>query len=510
MAQRIKDDPLKYFWPHQKNCNGKNCKEATIIFYTCDGKRHVIRGCPQYEFLSSQKDIKAHFGANRSGKTTVGVVETGYHLTGRYPDWWEGRRWDRPVKWRVFGNSFQKGCKVLVRKFEEWLPPDTIVAKFRNNVKVDVEWFVRHKTGGNSTMELMSYEQEADDAEGWDGDGVLFDEPPPRPIYIATVRGLVDSDGITLFTLTPLKEPWLFDEIYNSKSKDVFNVLCDIRHNLERRNPLTNQWIGLKEKAILKFEEKLTEEERETRIHGKFRYLAGRVWKSWDRDVHTFSRDRWVQGKNNVLIDGEPPSHWPRCMLIDPHDRNPMALLWFTVDEVGLSYAYREAYLPEHTIEDVVEYIRKVEMAAKERIQVRIMDPNFGPKRYSNTGITVRDEFEKSGRNLQYPVRFMFADDSKEVARKIVSENLKFNNQEPISFMNHPMWYVADDLKECIYQIEHYVWDDFKETAQGDRDPKEKVKDKNSHFPDLLQYYANSRFGWHKPVICEGVGNFYA
>ena len=35
--------------------------------------------------------------ANQTGKTTAGAAEAAYHLTGAYPDWWEGRRWVRPV-----------------------------------------------------------------------------------------------------------------------------------------------------------------------------------------------------------------------------------------------------------------------------------------------------------------------------------------------------------------------------------------------------------------------------
>src|SRR5271166_3119159 len=37
--------------------------------------------------------------ANRVGKTEgVGGFETTLHLTGRYPDWWKGRRFNRPVR----------------------------------------------------------------------------------------------------------------------------------------------------------------------------------------------------------------------------------------------------------------------------------------------------------------------------------------------------------------------------------------------------------------------------
>jgi hypothetical protein len=35
---------------------------------------------------------------NQLGKTYCGAAEAAIHLTGLYPDWWEGRRFDRPVR----------------------------------------------------------------------------------------------------------------------------------------------------------------------------------------------------------------------------------------------------------------------------------------------------------------------------------------------------------------------------------------------------------------------------
>src|SRR3990167_3552422 len=442
LNQRILANPLKYFWPHQRNCDGTNCKDAQISFSTYDGKRYTVRGCPQFEFLNSQADTSAFFGSNRAGKTTAGAVKVGFLTTGEYPKWYKGRRWERPTTGRVFADDF-----------------------------------------------------------AW------FDEPPPRSLWIATIRGLVDNDGVDFFTLTPLKEPWLFDEIYNSKNSKVFSVLCDMRHNLERVNPLTNRTIGLKESAIQKFESKLTEEERETRMHGKFRYLSGRIWKEWDRDVHTFDRSIWMEGKGNVASDGVPPEHWPRIMLIDPHDRNPHALLWIACDETNNYWAYREAWLADTLIEDVVAHIKKVELDARERVQLRIMDPNFGPKRYINKGLTVRDEFEASARDLNYPMRFSFGDDRKEVGRKAFAAMLKFDSAKPLSLLNHPVFKVAKDMKQAIYQVEHYIWDEYK--TNDSNDPKETPKAINSHFPDLVHYFALSKFGWSKPHQSFGKGRLY-
>src|SRR5437762_1042990 len=34
---------------------------------------------------------------NQLGKTLAGGFEVAMHMTGRYPDWWQGRRFDRPI-----------------------------------------------------------------------------------------------------------------------------------------------------------------------------------------------------------------------------------------------------------------------------------------------------------------------------------------------------------------------------------------------------------------------------
>ena len=58
----------------------------------------------QLAFFKAGKSHKqrAMIAANRSGKSFAGGFELYLHLTGLYPDWWEGRRFDRHITaWAV-------------------------------------------------------------------------------------------------------------------------------------------------------------------------------------------------------------------------------------------------------------------------------------------------------------------------------------------------------------------------------------------------------------------------
>src|SRR5262245_58908976 len=54
----------------------------------------------QREFHAAGREHRERLlmAANQVGKTFCGAAEAAFHLTGRYPAWWQGRRWDRPVR----------------------------------------------------------------------------------------------------------------------------------------------------------------------------------------------------------------------------------------------------------------------------------------------------------------------------------------------------------------------------------------------------------------------------
>jgi len=340
--------------------------------------------------------------------------------------------------------------------------------------------------------------------------GLRVSNCPPESHRIATLRGLTDFFGWEVFTATPVSEPYLYDEIYASKDPDVECFTMDIRHNLVRPNPLTKDSIGLTEEAIQRYERSIKDPgEFDARIHGKFKYLTGRIWKIWDRPIHTFNRNIWKKGEKNCLFTGQPPRHWPRIFLIDPHDEKPHALLWVALEpEYNRYFVYREALLKNCSFTEVVRHIRDVEVENREKIAVRIMDPNFGPKTQGYNRRTVRDDFEEASMNIGYAMSFDFGNDNKARGRKAVEELMWYDTTQPISIINRPKIQVAGDLHECIYHIEHYVWDENKHGTE--RDPREKPKDIATDFNDLLHYLSLSEFNGEPAEVVHGPGKFYA
>jgi phage terminase large subunit-like protein len=158
-------------------------------------------------------------GANQSGKTWCGAAEAAFHLTGLYPDWWKGRRFERPTRGWVGCDSFPNvrdgAQRVLVGepKIEgEWgtglIPHANLVNWGRSGGSVPdlLDYvLVRHKTGGTSTAAFKSYDQGRRRWQGETLDWVWFDEEPPPEIYTEGLTRTNRSFGVVWLTFTPLE-----------------------------------------------------------------------------------------------------------------------------------------------------------------------------------------------------------------------------------------------------------------------------------------------------------------
>src|SRR5580658_7176946 len=62
--------------------------------------------------LGETKLERGFLAGNRGGKSETGAFEIACHMTGDYPEWWEGRKFDRPVKGWIGALTAQKNREV--------------------------------------------------------------------------------------------------------------------------------------------------------------------------------------------------------------------------------------------------------------------------------------------------------------------------------------------------------------------------------------------------------------
>jgi phage terminase large subunit-like protein len=155
---------------------------------------------------------------NQLGKTLAGSAEMAFHLTGRYPAWWPGHKWNRPITAITGSESYELTRDGMQRLLlgppaaeEEWgtgyIPKVTILnATRRSGVSNAVDSIsVRHVSGGASTILFKAYEQGRAKWQANTVDFVLFDEEPPEDVYFEGVTRTNATNGMIGVMFTPLK-----------------------------------------------------------------------------------------------------------------------------------------------------------------------------------------------------------------------------------------------------------------------------------------------------------------
>jgi phage terminase large subunit-like protein len=154
--------------------------------------------------------------ANRVGKTEgVGGYEMALHLTGQYPPWWVGRRFDNAVKAWAAGDTGKTVREILQSKLlgpvGAWgtglIPGDSVsrIVRGTGGVADTVEIvYVRHISGADSMLIFKSYDQRREAFQGTEQDIIWLDEEPPQDIYTECLMRTMTNNGMIMLTFTPL------------------------------------------------------------------------------------------------------------------------------------------------------------------------------------------------------------------------------------------------------------------------------------------------------------------
>lgn len=158
---------------------------------------------------------RAAIAGNRCGKTTLGCYEASVHLTGLYPHWWEGRRFDHPVDWWAASDTSETTRDILQHEFvgpldemgTGMIPKHLILDRsIRRGVSDAIDTLIiKHVSGGKSTLGFKSYDQGREKFQGTAKHGINLDEEPDEKIYFECLTRLMTTNGLMICTFTPLK-----------------------------------------------------------------------------------------------------------------------------------------------------------------------------------------------------------------------------------------------------------------------------------------------------------------
>lgn len=256
---------------------------------------------------------------NQLGKTIAGSMEAAMHATGRYPAWWRGRAWRKStngwaagvtgettrdaVQRLLFGRPGQIGTGAV--------PYDCILDKSTARGipdLLDTVW-IKHASGGTSSIGLKSYEKGREKWQAETLDWVWFDEEPPADIYTEGLTRTNATGGCVWMTFTPLMGMSEVVKRFLMEKSDDRSVTTMTIEEAEHYTP--------EERA--RIIASYPEHEREARTKGIPVLGSGRVFPVTEESI-----------RENALV---LPDIWTRIAGLDIGGQDhPTAVVWMAHD----------------------------------------------------------------------------------------------------------------------------------------------------------------------------------
>lgn len=288
--------------------------------------------------LGLKKRERLLMAGNRNGKTETGAFEAACHLTGEYPDGWEGRQFEQPTIGWICGET-----SLLVRDIQQkklcgppgvdalfgtgMIPKDAFTDKpslARGVTDAYDTIQVRHKSGGISIGRFKSYEQGRQKFQGEGLDWIWFDEEPPLDIYAEGIARIGEKDGVSWLTFTPLK----------GRSDVVLRFLDDPSDDRGITMMTLDDALHIPSGARKKMLDGYLPHEREARARGVPTLGSGRIFMAPEESI--------IEAPITYV-----PDHWVKLFGIDFGIGHPFAavlLLWDRDNDViHIHHTYRVA-----------------------------------------------------------------------------------------------------------------------------------------------------------------------
>lgn len=405
----------------------------------------------QFHALGATKRERLLRAGNQLGKTLAAGMEVAMHLTGRYPDWWVGKRFDHAVVAWVGGvtaEATRDGAQRILlgrsgEKGEGQYGTGTIPAKCLYGAPLSRQGVaeavaiqkVKHVSGGISTLIFKSYDQ---GREKWQGDtiDVLWpDEEPSEDIYTEgltrTNAGDNGKGGIVLMTFTPLlgmsNVVKRFIPLTNPDRADVVMTIDDVDHYTpEQRASIIASYPA---------------HEREARTMGIPSLGSGRIFPVTEEAI------RWKPV--------ELPRYVKRIIGLDFGWDHPTAAAWLSWDPdsdvIYLTDCYR--------VREQTPVIHAAAIKGRSRNQkIPVAWPHDGLQHDKGSGLQLAQQYRNQGLDM-LPEKATFIDGSNGVEAGV---------SEMLDRMQTGRWKVAEHLTEWWEEFRLYHREEGKIVKEGE------------------------------------------
>ncbi|MGH8446876.1 MAG: terminase large subunit domain-containing protein [Solimonas sp.] len=328
--------------------------------------------------LYRERMLKA---GNQQGKTWSAGAEVAMHLTGRYPDDWKGKRFDKPIAaWAagVTGESTRDNPqRILMGRIGQFgtgaIPKECLIDHTNSRGVADAldTVLVRHASGGVSILQFKSYEKGREKWQGETLDLIWFDEEPPLEIYTEGITRTNATKGCILITYTPLQ----------GMSEVTCLYLKDPTPDRHVTNMTINDALHYSPEERAQIIASYPAHEREARVNGVPMMGSGRIFPL-----------------SKEAVSYEPiqfPPYFRRLAAVDFGWDHPFAAVWGAYDpDADVIYIYdayrrREAGVIEHAA-----------VLRAKGVWIPVAWPHDGLQHDKGSGEQLAEQFRKQGINM--------------------------------------------------------------------------------------------------------------
>lgn len=431
------------------------------------------------------KFITLFSAANGVGKTCVGAnVLANMFWESENPFFTDPLFTNFP--WKKQGRIVTDGALVgknIIPELEMWFPQGRYTRR-----KAGRPFYAEWETDTGWSFDIMTYDQDPRQFEGVTLGWAWLDEPPPDAILKAMVSRM-RRGGFIFITATPLSgSAHLYDQFATGKTEVIIVQPDGTTHKVERKTGFVEAdiWSASKTKGIrghledadiMRMIAEYDEDERQARIYGKFQHLVGMVFKSWQRDIHKI-RPFNVNEEDYVVWN-----------MLDPHPRNPDAILWCAVDKNGTWFVIDELFINPEDVDELAYKIKKKD--SQYRVEKWIADPSAWVANQHDS-ITEKDLATKlADRGIKYEK----ATKSRSQADQSIRDAMAYNKTDA-GFVKRPRLYVFETCERTIWEIEHYRWQEWTGKTADQKNRKEKPVDKDDHMVECLGRFCIQNPQW--------------